>query len=228
MVPPYDILHMVCKDSPHGLYGLFESSLLMPLSTWSWSKTCLICHAVLHMVFIEFSTWFTCILHMFSIMSPICCGTHALHTTVHMLLIMSTYASLHMVWMNSPHGWRGFSTSCCVFFLMLFSTWFAWNSPHVQNHVSICFLPYDLYRILHMFKIISPYVMFHMVCKNCPHVMNRFCVCWSPHGSNELSTCFTCVLHIIWSISTDAFLHILTMHVSTCFKSCLHMLPSTR
>ena len=71
-------------------------------------------YVVLHMVFIEFSTWFTCILHMFSIMSPICCATHALHTTVHMLLIMSTYASLHMVWMNSPHGWRGFSTSCCV------------------------------------------------------------------------------------------------------------------
>lgn len=153
-------------------------------------------------------TWFVRILHMVSIMSPICCATHALHTTVHMLFIMCTYASLHMVWMNSPHGWRGFSTSCCVFFLMLFSTWFAWNSPHVQ--------------------IMFPYAFFHTICiafSTCSKsFLHMLCSTWfarivhilymcSPHHLKYLYWCFS-------PYSYDAF--------STCFNSCLHMLPSTR
>ena len=112
----------------------------------------------------------------------------------------------------------------------------------------ICFPPYDLYRIIHMFDTISPYVVLHMVCMNCPHGVNRFCICWSPHGLHELSAWFTCVLHIISSISTDAFLHyygfdaflhifeimspyavLHTLYIafSTWFSPCLHMLLST-
>ena len=142
IMSPHVALHMVCMNCPHGLHAFstsFKTSLLMFFSIWFWCipphvwNHVSICfppyaihrtvhilnimspHAALHMVFMELSTWFTCVLHI--------------------IQNISTYAFLHMVYMR-PSTWL---KSCLH---MLPSIRCTSHCPHIEYHVSTCCSPH--------------------------------------------------------------------------------------
>ena len=121
-----------------------------------------------------------------------------------------------MVWMTLSTCW----TSCLH---MLFSSWFAWHSPHAEHHVSICCSPHGTFgwHSLHA----GPLPCLHMLLStwfgwHSPHAGHHVSICCSPHGLHD-------ILHTFDIIAPYVVLHMVWMTFSTCWTSCLHMLFST-
>ena len=208
---PHATHHVCICYSPHGSYCILPMMDIMPPyvslhTVHQRLSTC--CTSCLHMLP---STRFTC--HCPHVLNHVCICycPHGLQRIVHMLLIMSAYAALHMVHMNVPHGLHTLSTSFPASLLMLFSTWFC------------C--------MLHRLHIMSAYATLHMVCiafslcwtsclhmrlstrflMDCPHAVHHVCICCPPHGSHV-------IVHMLLIMSAYAIVHMVDMHVSTCRK----------
>ena len=173
MVSPYATLHMLSSSwfawhSPHAWYHV---SICYSPHAWDGilHMLCIVSpYAMLLMLGMAFSTWFPSCLHMlfsswFAWHSPhgwhrvsICYCPHGFDDILHMLDIISPYAILLMVCTQ-------FSTCLKSCLPMLFSLWFALNSPHVKHHASLCYSPYGLHDILHMLNIMPPYAILLMV-----------------------------------------------------------------
>ena len=118
----HDILHMLCILSPYAML------LMLGMAFSTCLKSCL------HRLFSSWFVWDSP--HAWHCVS-ICYSPHGLHDILHMLEIMSPYAILLIVWV--------YLSSCltsCIH--MLFSSWFAWHSPHAWHHVSTCYSPHCL------------------------------------------------------------------------------------
>ena len=105
-----------------------------------------------------------CVLMLDAHHVSLCYSPHALSACVLMPAIMSPYAILHMVCM----AFSSWLKSCLHH--MLFSTLFAWHSPHAGEHVSICYSPHGLHCIFLM--LFSTWFAWH-----------------SPHAGHHVSIC---------------------------------------
>ena len=126
----------------------------------------------------------------------LCYSPHALSACVLMHAIMSPYAILHMVCI----AFSSWLKSCLHH--MLFSTWFAWHSPHARHHVSICYSPHAWHDILHMLGIMSPHAILLIVWV---HVSS----CFKPYITNKDTPWTNHEDTFSKSVRTHGFVHML-------------------
>ena len=148
-----------------------------------------------------FSIWFWCIPpHVWNHVS-ICFPPYAIHRTVHILNIMSPHAALHMVFME-------------------LSTWFTCVLHIIQNISTYAFLHMVYMRPSTWFKSCLHMLPSIRCTSHCPHIEYHVSTCCSPHG-------FHGIVRMHKTMSAYAVVHMVSIVVSTCFQSSLHMLFST-